>query len=130
MIPSVSDREAFVRWWQEDAQGVRLQVPVLVEFSPLGGSGARILEGQKGGEPAIKLVLDDSRLGIGLASRLADLCEDSPCRVWAEGRAASEEDRLGPPLAGQEGAGLEIRLILESVKAIEPGERLDVQFLK
>ena len=130
MIPSVSEQEVFVQWWQGEASGLRLRIPVKVQFSPLGVSGAWILEEQEDREPAIKLVLDDSRLGVGLAERVAALCEDAPCMIWAEGVVASVNDRLRPPMMGEAGEISELRLILESVQGIEPEDRLEVQILK
>ncbi len=59
--------------------GRLLRMPVVVERTPLGARG-----GTLGG---VRVLLEDSALGISLADRVRTACPgEGPCTVWLEGR--------------------------------------------
>ncbi|MGC6516061.1 MAG: hypothetical protein ACON4N_16350 [Myxococcota bacterium] len=88
-----------LRVWLDRNGGRLLQLPVVVEWSGMDVGQAWL--GMTGADPvanAVRIQLDQSALGIGLAVRLRSLCGNAParCVVWLQGYWGSTVDLPGP----------------------------------
>lgn len=85
--PSIADPAALLAWLDTTKAGRRLvQLPVVVEFGPLGVQRAWI--GNVAGAPAdgaAMLKLDDTAMGVPLLDHLRRVCPTPTCAVWLEG---------------------------------------------
>ncbi len=86
--PALADGAALLEWLAANPR-VDLRLPVVISRGDLGGIGQAFIGTDPGPPPpdAILLELDDSTLGIDLATRLRSLCGTGrdPCAVWIEG---------------------------------------------
>lgn len=103
-MPDVEDAEALEAWLRGEGNGQVARVPLWVEVSPLGVSGARV-----GGASGVEVRVDDSRLGVGLADRVRSICagdeaaaREDACVLWVRARVGAEGPGLGMPTADRE----------------------------
>ena len=136
--PDPLQGEELRAWLAGEALGETLRVPVAVESSPLGVTGAWIYGGQDPGDeaPGLAVRLDDTRLGIGLADRLRSLCDQERCTVWIRATVGETGGPTGPAgpggLAGPgETAGDDrITLILSDVEGVVDEEKPTVSIVE
>lgn len=88
-----------LRVWLGRHRGRLLQLPVVVEWSGMDVGQAWL--GMTDADPvanAVRIQLDQSALGVGLAVRLRSLCDKAParCVVWLQGYWGPTVDLPGP----------------------------------
>lgn len=98
--PALAPGDALVPWLTGPGSAEDIQIPVLVSWSALGVTGARVgVEPLPADAPAIQL--DETALGIALIDQLRSACPGvKTCAVWLEGRMGVPSALAGPSFAG------------------------------
>lgn len=98
--PDLTASDDLLKWLDTDGKGKVIDLPVQVGLSPLGISRAQLAPpGQTADENALRLKLDDSKMGISLKDRLRERCSSMDvCWVWLRGT-------WGAALSGPGGPG-------------------------
>ena len=98
--PSIAPAQSLLAWLDGVGAGKTITLPVVALVTPLGVRDASIGTDAMATltEGTILLALDDSRLGVSLADRLREHCDDmGQCAVWIEGIWGSTGPDLGDP---------------------------------
>ena len=84
---SLTPNDKLVEWLDKQKLDGKPRLVRLPLVLPKGQLGYDISKARIGGSPdALEIYADDSALGVGLADRAADNCDDAPtCAFWVEG---------------------------------------------